>query len=211
MKIAIIGASGKAGQKIMAEALSRKHQVTAIVRNAGKISDKSVAVLEKDIFDLTAADLKPFDAVVDAFNASPGHEDLHQSSLVHLRKILSDNPNTRLLVVGGASSLYLDEQLTQRLLDSPDFPDAYKATASNMAEAFQALKKANDINWTYISPSAMFVADGKRTGSYNAGNDRLMVNSAGESTISYADYAIAMLDEIEQGKHIRQRFTVVEK
>ncbi|WP_140920252.1 NAD(P)-dependent oxidoreductase [Limnobaculum xujianqingii] len=211
MKIAIIGASGKAGQKIMAEALSRKHQVTAIVRNAGKISDKSVAVLEKDIFDLTAADLEPFDAVVDAFNASPGHEDLHQSSLVHLRKILSDSPNTRLLVVGGASSLYLDEQLTQRLLDSPDFPDAYKATASNMAEAFQALKKANDINWTYISPSAMFVADGKRTGSYNVGNDRLMVNSAGESTISYADYAIAMLDEIEQGKHIRQRFTVVEK
>ncbi|QBH97887.1 NAD(P)-dependent oxidoreductase [Limnobaculum zhutongyuii] len=211
MKIAIIGASGKAGQKIMAEALSRKHQVTAIVRNAGKISDKSVAVLEKDIFDLTAADLNPFDAVVDAFNASPGHEDLHQSSLVHLRKILSDNPNTRLLVVGGASSLYLDEQLTQRLIDSPDFPDAYKATASNMGDAFRELKKANDINWTYISPSAMFVADGKRTGSYNTGNDRLMVNSAGESTISYADYAIAMLDEIEQGKHIRQRFTVVEK
>lgn len=211
MKIAIIGASGKAGQKIMAEALSRKHQVTAIVRNAGKISDKSVAVLEKDIFDLAAADLTPFDAVVDAFNASPGHEDLHQSSLVHLRKILSDNPNTRLLVVGGASSLYLDEQLTQRLIDSPDFPDAYKATASNMGDAFRELKKANDINWTYISPSAMFVADGKRTGSYNTGNDRLMVNSAGESTISYADYAIAMLDEIEQGKHIRQRFTVVEK
>ncbi|MBK5145094.1 NAD(P)-dependent oxidoreductase [Budviciaceae bacterium BWR-B9] len=211
MKIAIIGASGKAGQKIMAEALSRKHQVTAIVRNAGKVSDKSVTVLEKDIFDLAAADLKPFDAVVDAFNASPGHEDLHQSSLLHLRKILSGNPNTRLLVVGGASSLYLDEQLTQRLIDSPDFPDAYRATASNMGDAFRELKNANDINWTYISPSAMFVADGKRTGSYNTGNDRLMVNSAGESTISYADYAIAMLDEIEQGKHIRQRFTVVEK
>ncbi|AWH88479.1 NAD(P)-dependent oxidoreductase [Limnobaculum parvum] len=211
MKIAIIGASGKAGQKILAEALSRKHQVTAIVRNAGKISDQSVAVLEKDIFDLTAADLKPFDTVVDAFNASAGHEDLHQSSLVHLRKILSDNPNTRLLVVGGASSLYLDEQLTQRLIDSPDFPDAYRATASNMGEAFLALKKANDINWTYISPSAMFVPEGKRTGSYNIGSERLMVNSTGESTISYADYAIAMLDEIEQGKHIRQRFTVVEK
>lgn len=209
MNIAIIGASGKSGQKIMAEALQRGHTVTAIVRTAGKITDKSVSVLEKDLFDLTAADLAPFDAVVDAFSASPGHEKDHQTSLAHLADILSGNQQTRLLVVGGAGSLYVDEQLTLQVIDTPDFPDAYKPTASNMRDAYLALKTRNDVNWTYFSPSAMFIPDAPRTGSYTLGKDRLLINSAGESTIGYADYAIAMVDEIEQGKHIRQRFTAV--
>lgn len=209
MNIAIIGASGKSGQKIMAEALQRGHTVTAIVRTAGKITDKSVSVLEKDLFDLTAADLAPFDAVVDTFSASPGHEKDHQTSLAHLADILSDNQQTRLLVVGGAGSLYVDEQLTLQVIDTPDFPDAYKPTASNMRDAYLALKTRNDVNWTYFSPSAMFIPDAPRTGSYTLGKDRLLINSAGESTIGYADYAIAMVDEIEQGKHIRQRFTAV--
>lgn len=211
MNIAIIGANGKAGQKIMAEALSRGHNVTAIVRNAGKISDKSVNVLEKDLFDLSAADLAPFDAVVDAFNAPVGHEKDHQTSLAHLADILSGNSHTRLLVIGGAGSLYVDDQLTLRVIDTPDFPDAYKPTASNMSEAFLQLKKRNDVNWTYFSPSAMFVPDAPRTGSYTLGKDKLLVNAAGESTIGYADYAVAMLDEIEQARHIRQRFTAVSR
>lgn len=211
MKIAVIGASGKAGHKILTEALSRGHQVTAIVRSAAKITDKSVQILEKSLFDLTADDLQSFDAVVDAFNAPAGHEDQHQSSLAHLTKILSGNQHTRLLVVGGAGSLYVDDKLSLRVVDTPDFPDAYKPTASNMGEAFLQLKKHQDINWTYFSPSAMFIPDGKRTGKFTLGGDRLLINDAGESTISYADYAIAMVDEIEQGKHIRQRFTAVAK
>ncbi|GKX64164.1 hypothetical protein SOASR032_27330 [Pragia fontium] len=211
MKVAIIGAGGKAGHKIMVEALSRGHQVTAIVRDATKITDKSVKVLEKSLFDLTADDVKPFDAVIDAFNAPAGHEEQHQSSLAHLTKILSGNQHTRLLVVGGAGSLYVDDKLSLRVVDTPDFPAAYKPTASNMGEAFLQLKSHNDVNWTYFSPAAMFMADGKRTGQFTLGNDRLMVNATGESTISYADYAIAMIDELEQGKHIRQRFTAVAK
>lgn len=211
MKIAVIGASGKAGHKILTEALSRGHLVTAIVRSAAKITDKSVQILEKSLFDLTPEDLQSFDAVVDAFNAPAGHEDQHQSSLAYLTKILSGNQHTRLLVVGGAGSLYVDDKLSLRVVDTPDFPDAYKPTASNMGEAFLQLKKHNDINWTYFSPSAMFIPDGERTGQFTLGSDRLLVNDAGESTISYADYAIAMVDEIEQGKHIRQRFTAVAK
>lgn len=209
MNIAIIGASGKSGEKIMAEALNRGHSVTAIVRTASKITDKSVNVLEKDLFALAASDLAPFDAVVDAFSALPGHEKDHQTSLAHLTDILSDNQHTRLLVVGGAGSLYVDEQLTLQVIDTADFPDAYKPTASNMREAYSALKTRHDVNWTYFSPSAMFIPDAPRTGGYRLGKDRLLTNSAGESMISYADYAIAMVDEIEQGQHIRQRFTAV--
>lgn len=209
MNIAIIGASGKAGQKIMDEALSRGHNVTAIVRNARKISGKSVNILEKNLFDLSAVDLISFDSVIDAFNAPAGHEKDHQTSLAHLANILSGNSHTRLLVIGGAGSLYVDDQLTLRVLDTSEFPDAYKATASNMSEAFFQLKKRNDVNWTYFSPSAMFVPDAAPTGSYTLGKDRLLVNADGKSTIGYADYAIAMLDEIEQAKHIRQRFTAV--
>lgn len=211
MNIAIIGANGKAGQKIMAEALSRGHNVTAIVRNADKMRDKSVKVLEKDLFELSASDLAPFDAVVDAFNAPAGQENDHQTSLAHLADILSGNPHTRLMVVGGAGSLYVDDQLRVRVIDTPDFPAAYKPTASNMSEAFLQLKNRNDVNWTYFSPSAMFVPDAPRTGSYMSGKDKLLVNAEGKSTISYADYAIAMLDEIEQARHVRERFTAVSR
>lgn len=211
MKIGIVGASGKAGQLIMKEALDRGHQVTAIVRDASKISEPNVAVLEKDVFTLTAADLSGFDAVVNAFGAPAGKEHLHVEAGNALIEAMKGAPTTRLLVVGGAGSLFVDEAKTTRVHETPDFPKEYLATAQNQGENLRILQETNGIQWTFISPSAFFDPAGKRTGAYQLGKDHLLVNASGQSYISYADYAIAVLDEIENPKHHNERFTVGSK
>lgn len=208
MKIAIIGASGKAGRLIMEEASRRGHQVTAIVRDAAKVYNPQVEVLEKDIFDLKADDLRAFEAVVNAFGAAPGQETLH----VKAGRVLIEALNglsTRLVVVGGAGSLYVDEDQTTRVMDTPDFPKEYYATASNQGQNLQDLQQSTGVEWTFISPAAFFDPQGKRTGAYQKGTDRLITNKKGQSYISYADYAIAVVDELEHPKHRNTRFTVV--
>lgn len=134
----------------------------------------------------------------------------HSTSLKHLCDILS-GAETRLLVVGGAGSLYVNLEHTATVSEGPDFPEAFKPLASAMAEALTDLRKRNDMRWTYLSPAADFQADGERTGAYLLGGEELILNDAGESIISYADYAIAMVDEIEKGDHIQQRISVVRK
>lgn len=209
MKIAVIGASGKAGKLLVTEALSRNHQVTAIVRRPDQQIDKKAHVLIKDLFDLTYDDLKEYDVIIDAFGTWTLESlPLHQTSLQHLSDLLSNKPN-RLLVVGGAGSLYINPEHTMQLIDSPDFPDDFKPLASNMSKALDNLKKRNDVKWTFLSPAADFVADGARTGRFKLGNEELLVNSKGISQISYADYAIAMIDEAEKGNYINKRFTLV--
>lgn len=208
MKIAIIGASGQAGSRITKEAVNRNHEVTAIVRDAAKLEDKNVPVVEKDIFALTADDLKGFDVVVNAFGAALGEEQAHVDAgrvLIHALK----GTNTRVLIVGGAGSLYVDEDKTVQLMDTPDFPDLYVPTAKGQGRNLQELQQTADLDWTFISPAAMFDAEGGRTGSYRSGKDHLLLNAKGESYISYADYAIAVLDEIENPQHVKERFTVV--
>ncbi|WP_312754860.1 NAD(P)-dependent oxidoreductase [Rummeliibacillus suwonensis] len=207
MKIGIIGATGKAGHKILTEAVSRGHEVTAIVRNAAKLTDKSVTVLEKDVFDLTTADIKGFDVVVNAFGAPIGKETLHVEVGRHLIEIFKDAKETKLFVVGGAGSLFVNPEKTVRVIETPDFPELFKATASNQAQNLLDLQ-ASSITWTFLSPSAFFDPEGPRTGKYIAGQDHLLVNKQGESYVSYADFAIAVLDEIENPKHINERFTV---
>lgn len=208
MKIAIIGANGKSGKLILKEAFNRGHEVTAIVRNA-KDTAENVKVIEKDLFNLTYEDVKDSDIIIDAFGTFlPETLELHQTSLKYLSDLLSGKPN-RLLVVGSAGSLYVNSEHTMRLLDSPSMPEMYKPLSSNMVAAFDALRKRNDVNWTYFSPPVIFDAEGIRTGKYRIGGDELMVNSKGESTISYADAAIAIIDECEVGKHINGRFTLV--
>ncbi|MDF7667856.1 NAD(P)-dependent oxidoreductase [Orbaceae bacterium ESL0727] len=209
MKIAIIGATGKSGKLILKEALARGHDVTAIVRHADQVKDHNVHVIEKDLLDLTYDDIKDNDVIIDAFGVwAPEKLGLHQTTLKHLADILSDKPN-RLLVVGGAGSLYVNPEHTVRVMDTSTFPDDFKPLASNMAKAFDALRQRHDVQWTYLSPAGNFVADGPRTGHYTAGGEEILVNSKGDSQISYADYAIAMVDEAEKGKHIQKRFTVV--
>ena len=129
---------------------------------------------------------------------------LHQTSLRHLCDLL-EGSETRLYVVGGAGSLYVDEGHTIRLMDTPDFPDAFKPLATEMGKALDALRTRKTIHWTYLSPAADFRADGARSGRYRIGGEELLLNADGQSVISYADYAAAMVDLIEQGGHDRER------
>ncbi|MGC4377200.1 NAD(P)-dependent oxidoreductase [Fictibacillus sp. Mic-4] len=209
MKIGIIGASGKAGNLILKEAVERGHEVTAIVRDTAKMQGKNVEVLEKNIFDVKSDDIQKFDVVVNAFNAAPGQEHQHVEAGKVLIEALKGAPDTRLVVVGGAGSLFVDEAKTMRLFETPDFPEAYFPTATNMGKNLEELQTVKGIQWTYISPAAFFNPEGKRTGSYKKGKDQLIMNEKGESYISYADYAIAVVDEIENPQHINERFTVV--
>ncbi|OAG80598.1 NAD(P)-dependent oxidoreductase [Bacillus licheniformis] len=205
----VIGASGKAGSMILKEASERGHEVTAIVRSASKMANSDAAVIEKDIFNLTAADIKGLDVVVNAFGAAPGQEHLHVEAGRKLIELFKQVPETRLIVVGGAGSLYVDEEKTTQLYDTPEFPKEYLPTAKNQGQNLQDLKEADGLKWTFISPAAFFNPEGKRTGSYQKGQENLIVNTAGESYISYADYAIAVVDEAEKGEHVNERFTVV--
>ena len=207
MKIAVECANGKAGQLIVKEALGRGLDVTAVVRGGNRT--EASQVIQKDLYDLTAADLKGFDVVVDAFGAWT--EDTlpqHSTSLKHLCDILSGT-DVRLLVVGGAGSLYVNPEHTAQVMDGPDFPDVFKPLASNMGKALAELRERSDVKWTYVSPAGDFQAEGERTGKYILGGEELTLNGRGESVISYADYAIAMVDEAVSGGHIRQRISVV--
>lgn len=210
MKIAIIGATGKAGKLIMEEALKRGLDVTAIVRNKSKLSNSKVKVIEKDLFDLKKEDLKDFDTVVSAFGAWEEKElPKHAEVMNHLCDILADT-NIRLMVVGGAASLFVNHSMM--LIDSPDFPKDWINLAKNSNKAFDILKATKNVLWTYVSPSADFQADGKKTGEYSIGDkDELCFNSKGESMISYADYAIGFVDEIENKKFLNKRITLVSK
>lgn len=207
MKIAVICANGKAGRQIVKEAVARNMDVTAVVR--GDNQTEAEKALKKDLFDLTASDLQGYDVVIDAFGAWT--EDTlpqHSTSLKHLCNILSGT-DIRLLVVGGAGSLYVNPEHTVQVSDGPDFPDIFKPLAAAMAKALSELRQRNDVKWTYLSPAADFQADGERTGKYILAGEELTLNAKGESVISYADYAIAMIDEAENGNHIQQRISVV--
>ena len=207
MKIAVVAANGREGQLVVKEAVERGHDVTAVVRGDNKTVAKNVVV--KDLFNLTAADLAGFDVVVDAFGAwTPETLPQHSSSLKHLCDILS-GVNTRLIVVGGAGSLYVNPEHTTQLKDLPTFPAEFKPLAEAQGKALEELRERSDVKWTFISPAADFQADGDRTGEYILGGEELTLNERGESTISYADYAIAMVDEIEKVHHIQQRISVV--
>ncbi|MGC2872082.1 SDR family oxidoreductase [Ihubacter sp. mB4P-1] len=207
MRIAVICANGKVGKWIVKEAADRGLDVTAVVR--GENTSAAQKVLKKDLFDLTAADLKEFDVVIDAFGAWTEETlPLHSTSLAHLCDVLSGT-DTRLLVVGGAGSLYVNPEHTVCVADGPDFPDLFKPLAAAMAKALAELREREDVKWTYISPAGDFQAEGERTGAYILGGEELTLNAKGESVISYADYAIAMVDEAVKGNNIRKRISVV--
>ena len=207
--IAVVAANGHSGQLIVKEALERGHDVTVFVRSENRTPAKKAVI--KDIMELTAQDLEGFDAVVDAFGAwTPETLPQHSTTLAHLSDILSGS-DTRLLVVGGAGSLYLNPEHSLTVAQGPDFPEAFKPVALAMGAALTELRKRDDVRWTYISPACDFQVEGERTGEYVLSGEELTVNERGESIISYADFAVAMLDEIESGNHVGQRISVVRK
>lgn len=209
MKIAVVCANGRVGTLVVKEAIERGLDVTAVVREDNKtIANK---VILKDLFDLTAADLDGFDVVVDAFGAWKEEElPNHSKSLMHLCDLVSGK-RTRLLVVGGAGSLFVNPEHTSVVSDGADFPAMFLPLAKAQGKALEKLRERDDVQWTFISPACDFQAEGERTGEYILAGEELTLNSRGESIISYADYAIAMVDEIVKGNHIKQRISVVRK
>ncbi|WCJ61542.1 NAD(P)-dependent oxidoreductase [Agrobacterium tumefaciens] len=199
-KIALIGASGNAGSRILKELSDRGHQVTAIARNPEKIAALPNVVAKKgDVFDQAALSelLKGHDAVISSVHFTA-------SDPATLIEAVRASGVQRYLVVGGAGSLEIAPG--QRVVDLPDFPAAYKAEATKGAEFLEKLKQEKQLDWTFLSPSAEFVP-GERTGKFRIGKDNLLSNDQG-SRISFEDYAIALVDEIEKPQHSRQRFTV---
>lgn len=209
MKIAVVCANGRVGKLVVKEAIDRGLDVTAIARGENKTTAKQYIC--KDLFDLTIADMAAYDVIVDAFGAWADEElPNHSKSLMHLCDILSGTEK-RLVVVGGAGSLYVNSEHTIVVSDGPDFPAVFLPLATAMGKALAELRERNDVRWTFISPAGDFQPDGERTGAYILAGEELTLNERGESVISYADYAIAMVDEIVNGNHIRERISVVRK
>lgn len=208
-KILIIGSNGRVGRLVVNEALNKGYDVTGL-----GLSDNQTNVtkyLKKSVFDLNKEEVREYDVVVDAFGAWTTDTIPNiGKAMIHLAKLL-EGTNIRLIVVGGAGSLFVNEEKTITVDMGKDFPEAWKPLSQSHATGLKYLQENENLNWTYISPACNFVADGKRTGSYQLGKDLLILNSEGESTISYADYAIALVDEIENGAHLRERISVVSK
>lgn len=200
MKVALIGATGRAGSPILQELARRGHEVTAIVRNPEKVqaqanvTPKKGDVLNKD--DLTAL-LRGHDVVISAVH-------FLQSDPKTLIDAVKASGAKRYLVVGGAGSLEVAPGVT--LVSTPEFPAAYKDEATKGGEFLNLLRQEKELDWTFLSPSALFV-EGPRTGTFRLGKDQLLTNEKG-SSISFEDYAIALVDEVEKPAHSRQRFTV---
>lgn len=198
--IALIGASGSAGSRILKELTDRGHSVTAIARHPERIATLAgVTAVKGDAQDLEGltAVLRGHDAVISAVNFT-------SSEPRTLIEAVRASGVKRYLVVGGAGSLEVAPG--QRVIDLPDFPEAYKAEASRGAAFLEQLKQETELEWTFLSPSAEFVP-GERTGQFRLGKDALLSNEHG-SRISFEDYAVALVDEIERPAHVRQRFTV---
>ena len=211
MRIAIIGASGFIGSYIRDEALARGHQVTAIVRHPEKITVQNprLTVVKADILKGRVAELvKGHDAVISAYNPGWKNPDIYNEQLEGYKAIISGVKKSgikRLLVVGGAGTLEVAPGV--RLLDTASFSEQVKKGVLATGETLSMLKKEKELEWTFLSPPAS-IAAGERTGHYRVGKDQLLKNKEGESKISTQDYAVAMLDELENPQHIRQRFTV---
>ena len=200
-KIALLGATGRAGSQLLEEALRRGHSVTAIARDTSKLSPRPGVVSKNvDVLDATAlqAAVAGHDLVISAahFATIPASAVIGPVQAAGVK---------RLLVVGGAGSLLLPDG--SRVIDAPDFPAEYKAEASAGAVFLDTLRQEQELDWTFLSPSALFV-EGQRTGTFRIGRDDLLVSAEGKSWITFADYAIAMLDEVEKHAYSRQRFTV---
>lgn len=204
MKIAVIGANGKEGSLIVKEAISRGLDVTSIVRDAKKSPTEDYLV--RDVYSLQTEDIKEFDVLVDALGFFGPAVKEYVPAMKRLIKILT-GLKTRLLVVGGAGSLYVDENHDKQLYQEEDFPAAVEPLSEEMGKSLDVLRDSS-IDWTYISPAAMFDAKGERTGKYVLAGEELTFDTEGKSEISYADYAIAMVDEIINKKHPNERISV---
>ncbi|MBW9158157.1 NAD(P)-dependent oxidoreductase [Clostridium sp. FP2] len=209
MKIAIIGANGNVGKVILEEALTRNYEVTAIVHNQAKYVNEqdNLKIIQADAFDETSLvnAIKGNDLVISAFGPKFGAEDSLLSVTKNLINATKKALVPRLIAIGGAGSLYVAPGL--KLGDSENFPADWKPISSAHTSALELYKNENELDWTVLSPAALFES-GSRTGKYKLGKDDLIVDDKGASKISFQDYAQALLDEASNPKFSRQRFTI---
>lgn len=209
MKIALYGATGNIGKRILNEALNRGHQVTAIVRDPKKL-ETSQANLNVEVGDIldeadVALKVKSHDIVISAYGTGAGDPNLVKKVYQSLNNGLKKAGVKRVILVGGAGSLYIAPGV--QLVDTPEFPEAWKPAALAHREVLRFYKEEKDLEWTYASPAA-FIEPGTRTGKFRWGDDQLVTDANGNSRISIEDFAVAVIDEVEHHKYIRKRFTV---
>ncbi|SEO84346.1 NAD(P)-dependent oxidoreductase [Mucilaginibacter sp. OK283] len=212
MKLALIGATGFVGKAVLNEALQRGYEVTAIARNpqAAGINNDKLKTVTADIWDTDnlAAALKGHDAVVSAFNAGWTNPNLYNDFLKGseaIQQAVKQSGVKRLLVVGGAGSLYVAPGL--QLVDSPQFPAEWKAGATAARDYLNILKKEDELDWTFLSP-AINLHPGERTGKFRTGTDEPLFNEKGQHEITVEDLAVAILNELENNEFVKRRFTV---
>lgn len=211
MKIALIGATGFVGTAILEEALRRDHAVTAIARGVDKLpANAKLTAVKADVYDLAqlTSVLRGHDAVISAFNAGWSNPNIYAD---HVRgsKVIQAAAKAagvaHLLVIGGAGSLEVAPGV--QLVDTPNFPSAYKDGARAARDALQFLRETPDLQWTFLSPP-VGLEPGARTGKYRVGSDQVLMDGNTPAGISVADLAVAVLDEIERPQFLRRRFTV---
>jgi len=210
MKVVLYGASGMIGSRILSELVSRGHQVTAVVRNPAKITTPGVVVLKGDATDTTSVTetAAGADAAISAYAPPKGDEPILSAATYALLDGIAAAGVRRFIMVGGAGSLEAAPGVA--LVDAPGFPEAYRDIAMAHRDVLPILREASldtDIDWTVLSPAA-FIQPGERTGKFRLGKTALIVDDKGESRISAEDYAVALVDELENPQHIRQQFTL---
>ena len=206
--ILVIGANGKAGHRIVEKALKAGHQVTGLVRREGAI--EGIPTIVKDALQLTKQELTQFDVVVNATSAfTPDTYHLPADLTLLLVKALA-NTNTRLIAIGGAGSLYVDEDHTVQLNDTPEFPKEFLARSKTHDKSDDILRKFSNVDWTMFTPPPILDAEGPESNDYVLGNENVILNKEGKPYISYATFAQILVDEINNHKFGRQRFTAVQ-
>ena len=208
MNILVIGANGNAGRRIVEKALKAGHQVTGVVRREGAIEE--IPTIIKDALQLTKQELTQFDVVVNATSAfTPDTYHLPADLTLLLVKALA-NTNTRLIAIGGAGSLYVDEDHTIQLNDTPDFPKEFLIRSKTHGKSDDILRKFSNVDWTMFTPPPVFDVEGPESNDYVIGNETVILNKKGQPYISYETYAQILVDEINNHKFNRQRFTAVQ-
>lgn len=206
MNVVLYGASGMIGSRILKELLQRGHKVTAVVRNPGNMPVAGASAVKGDVLEpaSVAATAKGADAVVSAYAPPKGDEPVLSAAVIALLEGVEAAGLRRLIIVGGAGSLEVAPGV--QLVDTPNFPDAYKDIALAHRDVLPLLRESS-LDWTCLSPAA-FIQPGERTGKFRLGGTQLVTDENGESRISAEDYAVALVDELENPRHVRQQFTL---
>ena len=208
MNILVIGANGNAGRRIVEKALKAGHQVSGVVRHEGAI--EGIPTIVKDALELTKQELTQFDVVVNATSAfTPDTYHLPADLTLLLVKALA-NTNTRLIAIGGAGSLYVDEDHTVQLNDTPEFPKEFLARSKTHGKSDDILRKFSNVDWTMFTPPPILDVEGPESNDYVLGNENVILNREGKPYLSYATFAQILVDEINNHKFGRQRFTAVQ-